>query len=62
MLFRSGTVGVRRVHTFEPVTVRDLRIRLTGEAGTPIAAAPDTAALRAVTGFHTGHPEIPTPD
>ncbi|WTV56184.1 alpha-L-fucosidase [Streptomyces sp. NBC_00035] len=30
-LVSGHTVGVRRVHTFEPRTVRELRIRLTGE-------------------------------
>ncbi|MFE5683050.1 alpha-L-fucosidase [Streptomyces sp. NPDC056512] len=43
------TVGVRRVHAFEPVTTTELRIRLTG----------DHARLNAVTGFRTGHCAIP---
>ncbi|MGW2202827.1 alpha-L-fucosidase [Streptomyces sp. NPDC001774] len=38
------TVGVRRVHAFEPVTVSEVRIRLVGEGG----------RLLRTTGFHTG--------
>ncbi|MEU2429123.1 hypothetical protein ABZ611_06305 [Streptomyces sp. NPDC007861] len=47
----GGTVGVRRVHAFQPVVVSELTIRLTGEGDT---------ALRAVTGFRTGSGEVPS--
>ncbi|RAG81316.1 alpha-L-fucosidase [Streptacidiphilus pinicola] len=50
-LVSAGTVGVRRIHAFEPVTVTELTIRLTG--------AMDGAGLCAVTGFRTGHSRLP---
>ncbi|MFC1435663.1 alpha-L-fucosidase [Streptacidiphilus sp. N1-3] len=55
LLARVGTVGVRRVHAFAPVTVTELRIRLTGDGG----GGGDQGALRAVTGFHTGFASLP---
>lgn len=33
-LLSGHTVGVRRVHAFEPRTVRELRVRLTGDGAT----------------------------
>ncbi|MFG3367685.1 alpha-L-fucosidase [Streptomyces sp. NPDC090032] len=44
------TVGVRRIHAFDPVTVRELRIRLAGGSAT---------ALAAVTGYFTGQSAAP---
>ncbi|MFF1357311.1 alpha-L-fucosidase [Streptomyces sp. NPDC058297] len=44
------TVGVRRIHAFDPVAVRELRIRLTGES---------TAAMATVTGYFTGQSAAP---
>ncbi|MFF1688759.1 MULTISPECIES: alpha-L-fucosidase [unclassified Streptomyces] len=44
------TVGVRRIHAFDPVTVRELRIRLAGGSA---------AALAAVTGYFTGKSAAP---
>ncbi|SDL01189.1 alpha-L-fucosidase [Streptomyces indicus] len=46
-LASGGTVGIRRVHRFEPTVVQELRVRLTG--GT-------ADALTAVTGFRAGRP------
>lgn len=45
------TVGIRRFHAFEPVTVREIQIRLTG----------GNQALAAVNGFHCGHSATPAP-
>ncbi|MEY9871974.1 alpha-L-fucosidase [Streptacidiphilus sp. MAP12-33] len=54
-LLSAGTVGVRRIHVFEPVTVTELTVRLTTAPSTD----PDTATLASVTGYRTGHGRLP---
>lgn len=49
VLAAGSTVGVRRVHAFEPVTATELKIHISG----------DGAALSAVRVFRTGNSEVP---
>ncbi|MGW1708552.1 hypothetical protein ACWCP8_24250 [Streptomyces sp. NPDC002206] len=48
---RRGRIDDAEHHGFEPVTVRELQIRLTG----------GNQALAAVNGFHCGHSATPAP-
>ena len=45
----GGTIGISRLHTFEPLTVSELAIRLDGPQAT----------LDGVAGYLTGHPGVP---
>jgi len=51
---RGGTVGVRRLHVLEPLTVRELVVTVRDTDGRPLPSA-----LAAVTAFRTGHCELP---
>lgn len=48
-LAAGGTIGISRLHTFEPLTVSELAIRLDGPQAT----------LDGVAGYLTGHPGVP---
>jgi len=53
----AGTVGVRRLHAFEPVTTSTLLVRPAGAEG-PLGLD----ALESAAGFYTGHwaaPRLP---
>ncbi|MFC8259538.1 alpha-L-fucosidase [Streptomyces sp. NPDC057291] len=51
VIAQGRTVGIRRFHAFEPVTVREIQIRLTG----------GNQALAAVNGFRCGHSTTTAP-